>query len=146
MPPPTLISRISRDLESTLPFRPTTLTVPNLVGCARLCCDLSTTILVWFSCFAGFWGWLRFLTGVEGEVEVACQDTKDDGDGVEEIAVFTVENGGEDELSRILSSVAIWVVDRRTKELSQWFEAARGGASMEVRRFIVVVGRRWLCS
>ncbi|WVY97307.1 hypothetical protein V8G54_029458 [Vigna mungo] len=66
-------------------------------------------------------------------VEVACQDTKDDGDVVEEIAIFTVENGGEDELSRVLSIVAIWVVDGRTKELSQWSEAARGGTSMEVR-------------
>ncbi|WVY95089.1 hypothetical protein V8G54_034177 [Vigna mungo] len=66
-------------------------------------------------------------------VEVACQNTKDDGDGVEEIAVFTVENGGEDELSWVLSVVAIWVVDGRTKELSQWSEAARGCASMEVR-------------
>ncbi|KOM51861.1 hypothetical protein LR48_Vigan09g052000 [Vigna angularis] len=47
-----------------------------------------------------------------------CQYTKDDGDGVEEIGVFTVKNGGEDELSRVLSIVTIWVADGRTKEFS----------------------------
>ncbi|KOM38388.1 hypothetical protein LR48_Vigan03g177000 [Vigna angularis] len=95
----------------------------------------------------GFWGWLRFLAGFEGEIEVdACQDIKDDGDGVKEIGVFTVENGGEDELSRVLSVFAIWMVDGRMKEFSRWSEVTRGGASMEVMRFTVVAGRRWLCS
>ncbi|WVZ15026.1 hypothetical protein V8G54_012592 [Vigna mungo] len=154
--------------------------MPNSVGCTRLRCDLSTTVLVWFSCFAdardgdgfyvirvlqfgAFFNWVLGLVAcpyrlrrrsielvmnlmVEARsgfciwvvvywVEVACQHTKDDGDGVVEIAVFMVENGGEDELSRILYIVTIWVVDGRTKELSQWTEAARGGALMEVRRF-----------
>ncbi|WVZ25872.1 hypothetical protein V8G54_004416 [Vigna mungo] len=102
--------------------------MPNSVGCTRLRCDLPIVVLVWFSCFAG----LRRHDVVVYWIEVgACQDTKDDGDGVEEIGVFMVENGGEDELSRVPSIVAIWVVDERTKEFSRWSEVARGGASMK---------------
>ncbi|KAG2380669.1 uncharacterized protein HKW66_Vig0200410 [Vigna angularis] len=130
--------------------------MPNSVGCARLCCNLSMTVLVWSSSFAGFE--TRDESGGFGmdetrEVEArsgfriwvivywievdACQDIKDDGDDVEEIGVFTVENGGEDELSRVLSIVAIWVVDGRTKEFSQWSEVAHGGP-----RLLTVV-RQW---
>ncbi|WVY89500.1 hypothetical protein V8G54_035014 [Vigna mungo] len=145
--------------------------MPNSVGCARLRCDLSMVVLVWFSCFANArggddfnvikvlqfgalfdWGfgagcislqvWKENGLGMDETREVEARSGfriwVDDGDGVKEIGVFMVENGGEDELSRVLSVAVIWVVDGRPKEFSRWSEAARGGASMEVRRFTVV--------